>query len=1148
MCGALLCWTGMLSAQLPQARLFSISPAGGQQGTTVDVSLSNGADLEESRELLFSHPGIKAAVKTQEVDGKPQPIFGQFAVTIDPSVPTGVYDVRSVGRYGVSNPRSFVVGSRPEVKEVEPNNNAETAQKLGINTVLNGLSNSATDLDHYKISLKAGERVVIRCESMSIDSRLDATLELYAPDGRLLQYTRNRVGRDPLIDVTAGVDGDYLLKVYDFLYQGSADHFYRLSVSRAPHVEFVLPPSGVPGTTGEYTLYGHLLPGGTPSSYEIDGVKLDALKVSVAMPQEPQSEQGAVNVPAVSAGLEGVTYRVESPEGVSNPVLIHAAKAAPVAEAEPNDEAAKAQAVTAPTEVYGQFQARRDIDYFTFTAAANTVYWIEVFGQRNGSNADPYLIVEQVTKEADGKETVKQLAALDDNPANLKPFAFDTFTSDPAYRFVAPAEGTYRVSVRDRYFESRGDPRLTYRLAIRPEVPDYRLFTISALPKGADQANNPEAWDLVLRRGQSSAIEVLCERRDGFALPIELKVEGLPEGVTASPAVLHPGQTSTLVWLNSNDQAAAWIGSIKVVGTVREENAAANQALASAEATLAGVQGEQATLAALMGPVGALSKPTADAVNAINGAADQRKEDQEVAKLKEAAAKALAAVNDLVQLQQNHLAAVDKKLADSTAAVETARKARIDAIRTIIREARPGTIVWNRGAAVPAESRLARDLVLAVNQETYPIQFLSEPVTMEVSQSSQVYLPTKIAKRNGFDDAVTIALAGNPQNMQVEVKPIAKGTDAEWQRLFIAPNVAPGTYTMNLTGQATVSYRRNPEAADAAAKEKAEADLGLASATEAAKKATEAKAAAEKQVADLTAAVKGATEEQAKAAGELAAADKVIADAESKLPVIEKLALQTAEASKLAAEQSAAAQAALEKAKDDPKLIAEAAAAKQLSEQTATAAATAGTSKEKLQKELTDAKGLKETATAAKGTADKKLAEADKALTDAKVVFAGAEKLVVDTTAAVTAATAKQKAAEAKAAETAKIATPANIVVFTPAAPVTVTVKPGPATLGVTPANNGMVKKAEKLEVKVAVNRINNFAGPVTLGLALPPGIAGLTAESVTIPADAKEGTLVVSVAPEAPEGAIANLMVRGTLDFGGQTFVDQPLPLTVAK
>jgi hypothetical protein len=175
--------------------------------------------------------------------------------------------------------------------------------------------------------------------------------------------------------------------------------------------------------------------------------------------------------------------------------------------------------------------------------------------------------------------------------------------------------------------------------------------------------------------------------------------------------------------------------------------------------------------------------------------------------------------------------------------------------------------------------------------------------------------------------------------------------------------------------------------------------------------------------------------------------------------------------------------------------------------------------KDKLAKELADAKAAKETAVAAKAAADKKVTDTERLLADAKTAQADADKQVADATALVAKTTADQKAAEAKAAETAKIATPANIVLFTPAAPVTITVKPGPATLAVAPANNGMVKKGEKIEVKVTVNRINNFAGPVTLSLSLPPNVAGLTAEPVTVAADAKEGTLVVTAAPEAPGG-----------------------------
>src|SRR5262245_61173617 len=94
------------TAQLPQTRLPAIHPSGAQRGTSVDVTLAGGTDLDEAIQLYFSHPGITATPKTQMVDGKPEPVAGQFTVTVAPEVPVGVFDVRVRALYGMSNPRT----------------------------------------------------------------------------------------------------------------------------------------------------------------------------------------------------------------------------------------------------------------------------------------------------------------------------------------------------------------------------------------------------------------------------------------------------------------------------------------------------------------------------------------------------------------------------------------------------------------------------------------------------------------------------------------------------------------------------------------------------------------------------------------------------------------------------------------------------------------------------------------------------------------------------------------------------------------------------------------------------------------------------------------------------------------------------------
>ena len=138
------------SAQLPQIRITSVYPAGAQQGTTADVTVSVGTDIDEATELLFSHPGLKA---TPRKDGNGNPLANQFSVTVDSSVPAGLYDVRMRGPFGVSNPRTFRVDTIPEVPEAEPNNLPEQAMAVPLGNVVNARANSAADVDMYTLSL-----------------------------------------------------------------------------------------------------------------------------------------------------------------------------------------------------------------------------------------------------------------------------------------------------------------------------------------------------------------------------------------------------------------------------------------------------------------------------------------------------------------------------------------------------------------------------------------------------------------------------------------------------------------------------------------------------------------------------------------------------------------------------------------------------------------------------------------------------------------------------------------------------------------------------------------------------------------------------------------------------------------------------------
>src|SRR5207244_2735933 len=53
--------------------------------------------------------------------------------------------------------------------------------------------------------------------------------------------------------------------------------------------------------------------------------------------------------------LEGFEYRLKTPQGISNPILLCVATAPVVAEQEPNNQLSEAQKLSLPCEVAGQF-------------------------------------------------------------------------------------------------------------------------------------------------------------------------------------------------------------------------------------------------------------------------------------------------------------------------------------------------------------------------------------------------------------------------------------------------------------------------------------------------------------------------------------------------------------------------------------------------------------------------------------------------------------------------------------------------------------------------------------------------------------------------------------------------------------------------
>jgi hypothetical protein len=1187
-------------AQLPRTKLYSLFPPGGKSGVTVDVKIANGADLDEIDRLHFNHPGIKAVQKTQESAGKQVPVTNTFVVTIAANVPPGLYEARAAGLYGASNPRTFVVGTSEEIAETEANDTLDKATEITIGQVVNATSGKATDVDYYKFQGKKGQRIIATAQARRIDSKMFAVLEFYDAMGRKLGYGRDNILHDPLLDVTIPADGEYYVKVFDFVYAGGVDYVYRLSLSTNPHIDYVLPPAGLAGAPNQFTLYGRNLPGGQPAGVSINGRPLEKLAVQIALPKDGTIQNTVDHLGPSAAGVDAISYTLDSPAGKSNPVLIQLATTKPTVEQEPNDTPATAQKVTLPAEFGGQFQQRGDIDVITFDAKAGEIYYIEVIGQRIGTSADPYFVLEQIGKDAKGVETVKRIVAQDDyvvkadnNRPNPAGAMFSLSTDDPLYRFVVPADGNYRLQIRDRYFESRGNPTLVYRVSIRHEAPDFRLV---ALPVGFKVNGNnraAETGSLALQRGENLSAVIMAVRRDGFNGTIDISVDGLPAGVTCKGAAIGPGsQTAELVF-TAADNAAKWFGPIKITGKARIQDPVKFRAIAS---TKTAATKATAALPKLVEAVtkanGVLTKANADFAKA------KKKSDDATAKV--TAAKAAQVKTD----------ATSKDTIAKAKVADTAKNAADKAVADADKAAKDTAAKSNAAKSAAAKDKENKGLAkVAVDTATAATQAATKLTAAKAAQ-----VKTAAAAKD------TIAKAKVADTAKKAADKVVVDADKAAKAAVVQATAAQVAVTKTL--------------ADA-------------------KKATDAKTAADKQIADAQAAVKTAETELAASSRDVVrparAATIAWIGVANTTPTISRMAKSICLS--VSSEQApfqvstdvghvevnqgrqilipvklvkrnkfdnivkltftglpknsnvTVANSQIAKGKDtvllrmfvnnnalpgkytvflasqatvsysrNPQRIARAKAAQaEVTNQvkpTADAAKAAAAEKTKADKAVADAdkavKAADAKAKTAKAAADKAKDNAGlaKAATDAAAAATKAAATLKIAKAAQTKADTASKAAAAKAkavADAKKVADkavtdatnaakPKNLNLTLPSTPIVLTVKKGPGTITAAVPGGGKLKKGQKLDVKVTLKRANGFQGPVTLTFPTIPGVTGITAAPVTIAADATEGVLSIQSAGNATEGKLANLVIRGTMDFEGKAAVDVAVALTVSK
>ncbi|HUF61101.1 MAG TPA: hypothetical protein VMN36_03420 [Verrucomicrobiales bacterium] len=537
------------NAQLPVARLDTVFPAGVQAGAEVDVALS-GENLDELSALVFSHGGLSG-----ELSGE-----GRFLVRAAPGTPAGLYEIRVLGRFGVSNPRAFAVSAFAEALEPENNDTAERAFPLGLNQIVHGRADTARQ-DWFRLSLRSGQRVLLLCEAERLESPMDATVLVSDGEGRELARSRDETGRDARLTFSAPRDGDYFVRVYDFLYRGDGRYVYRLLATDQPRVESLFPPFAVPGAEQVFRARGFALVG---AEDEMD-------IVGTAGAEEEKWLVGPGRF-LHEAGIPGLWLKNDAWKGnAGEGVWLGVSASAPVFENEHTDQDGQnssewAQEVEAPCEIAGTFETEGDVDWYRFLASAGQALVLDLQHHRLGHPGDPVMTVEKLSEEGN----ISQVGRVDDDGVQTGKPKFLFGSRDPTFRLEPDADAVYRIRVADQF--RLGDPGRGYRLSIRTPNPGFTLVTVC--PRHADQNNQANPWSAFLRRNGTADLLVYLLRRDGFDGAVDLRVDDLPQGVSASPGRIEAGQDSGRLVLRAAGDAPAWTGPVRVWGRAAGETGA----------------------------------------------------------------------------------------------------------------------------------------------------------------------------------------------------------------------------------------------------------------------------------------------------------------------------------------------------------------------------------------------------------------------------------------------------------------------------------------------------------------------------------------------------------------------------------------------
>jgi len=487
----------------PPPAISSLFPNGGKAGSSFSCRVAGTLTKTQTR-VWTDHEGIVF---------KPTGKTDTFDVTVAANTPPGPHLLRFFNDNGASPPRIFVVGKCDEAADTEPNDDFRAPQRLpGLPVTVNGRLEKAGDVDTFEVKVESGRWLVCDLQGYALGAPMDPALRVLDERGVEIAMSHDTHNLDPFIACEVKKAGAYRVQVMAFAHppaadvnlKGSADHVYRLTITDHPYARAVWPPAVKRGTEGRVK----------PLGWNFG-----------ALMEGPETSADASRVIASDEML-----RVPTANG--EPVLAAVVSSALVTEVEPNNDSAKAGRVALPCAIAGRIETPKDEDRFVFTARKGDSLEFRVRSFALHSPMDAWLRIED--------KQGKILQQADDE----KEGAFD-----PALNWKAPADGDFILAVGELF--SRGGWNFVYVIEAGPAVPriaatlDANAYTVEA--------------------GKTVDLKVSSKLRGEFKGKLVVRVEGLPEGVTAKEAELPAKGGEVKLTLAASAGVAAGNQSFSVI-------------------------------------------------------------------------------------------------------------------------------------------------------------------------------------------------------------------------------------------------------------------------------------------------------------------------------------------------------------------------------------------------------------------------------------------------------------------------------------------------------------------------------------------------------------------------------------------------------